>query len=202
MEPRMQAAFTEMEALESGAVANPDEGRMVGHYWLRAPERAPSPDLRRAIEQTLADLEAFASGVHEGRIRPASRPRFTQSLVIGIGGSALGPQFVADALGGPGDPLQTWFFDNTDPGGIDRVLARIGDRLAETLTVVISKSGGTKETRNGMLEAREAYRGRGLELAKHAAGRDRRRQRARPARAARRIPRAFPDVGLGRRTHQ
>ena len=27
--------------LEKGAIANPDENRMVGHYWLRAPERAP-----------------------------------------------------------------------------------------------------------------------------------------------------------------
>ena len=168
MEPRVQAAFTEMEALEAGGIANPDENRMVGHYWLRAPERAPRPELRRAIEETLAAIESFAAGVHGGRIHPTSRPRFTQSLVIGIGGSALGPQFVADALGGPSDPLKTSFFDNTDPGGFDRVLARLGDRIAETLTVVISKSGGTKETRNGMLEAREACRVKGLDFARHA----------------------------------
>ena len=169
MEPRMQAALAEMEALEAGGLANPDEQRMVGHYWLRAPERAPSPELRRAIEGTLASIESFAGDIHAARIRPESRPRFTQSLVVGIGGSALGPQFVADALGGPADPMQTSFFDNTDPGGFDRVLARLGDRLAETLTVVISKSGGTKETRNGMLEAREAYRAKGLDFARHAA---------------------------------
>ena len=35
MEPAMQKAFEEMDALESGAIANPDEKRMVGHYWLR-----------------------------------------------------------------------------------------------------------------------------------------------------------------------
>ena len=29
----------------------------------------------------------------------------------------------------------------------------MGDALATTLVVVVSKSGGTKETRNGMLEA-------------------------------------------------
>src|SRR5262245_50067974 len=133
MEARMQAAFAEMQALEAGGIANPDEKRMVGHYWLRAPERAPSPEIRRAIEETVAAIEAFASGVHEGRLRPAARARFTQTLVVGIGGSALGPQFVADALGGPDDPAHPWFLDNTDPGGIDRVIARIGDRLAETL---------------------------------------------------------------------
>src|SRR5262245_8677367 len=106
MEPRMQTAFTEMEALEAGGIANHDENRMVGHYWLRAPERAPRPELRRAIEETLAAVESFASAVHAARIRPRSRARFTQSLVVGIGGSALGPQFVADALGAPPDPLQ------------------------------------------------------------------------------------------------
>ncbi|MEZ4235883.1 MAG: hypothetical protein R3F59_06910 [Myxococcota bacterium] len=30
-------AFEAMAALEAGAVANPDEQRQVGHYWLRAP---------------------------------------------------------------------------------------------------------------------------------------------------------------------
>src|SRR5205823_12945084 len=37
-----------------------------------------------------------------------------------------------------------------------------------TLTVVISKSGGTKETRNGMLEAARAYEQRKLPFGKHA----------------------------------
>src|SRR5204862_6132468 len=46
--------------------------------------------------------------------------------------------------------------------------ARIGDDLAHTLTVVISKSGGTKETRNGMLEAAAAYERAGLNFGKHA----------------------------------
>jgi glucose-6-phosphate isomerase len=48
------------------------------------------------------------------------------------------------------------------------VLGEIGPFLAETLTLVISKSGGTKETRNGMLEAQAAYRAAGLEFPKYA----------------------------------
>lgn len=161
MEPAMQRAFAQMDALEAGAIANPDEQRMVGHYWLRAPERAPSPELRRAIEDTVARVKQFAAEVHAGG-------RFDELLVIGIGGSALGPQLVAAALGGPGDRMRPWFFDNTDPDGMDRVLARLGARLDRTLTVVISKSGGTKETRNGMLEAKAAYERAGLDFAKHA----------------------------------
>jgi glucose-6-phosphate isomerase len=72
-------------------------------------------------------------------------------LVIGIGGSALGPQLVADALGGRGDRMQPHFLDNTDPDGLDRVLGGLGEGLGETLAVVISKSGGTAETRNGLV---------------------------------------------------
>src|SRR5204863_9065057 len=45
---------------------------------------------------------------------------------------------------------------------------KISDRLAATLTVVISKSGGTKETRNGMLEAATRYQEAGLDFGKHA----------------------------------
>jgi glucose-6-phosphate isomerase len=51
---------------------------------------------------------------------------------------------------------------------VDRVISGIGDALSETLAIVISKSGATKETRNGMLEAMEAYRKAGLDFARHA----------------------------------
>jgi glucose-6-phosphate isomerase len=160
-----------MEALEAGALANPDEKRRVGHYWLRAPERAPDADTRSAIETTLARLQAFAKDVHGGRIAPEAAPRFSNLLVVGIGGSALGPQFVADALGSPSDPLRPFFFDNTDPDGMARELLRIAATkggVKETLTVVVSKSGGTKETRNGMLEAAAAYRAQGVAFPRHA----------------------------------
>nr|MBA3963461.1 glucose-6-phosphate isomerase [Chthoniobacterales bacterium] len=40
--------------------------------------------------------------------------------------------------------------------------------LDETLVIVISKSGGTKETRNGMLEAEHHFRAAGLDFARHA----------------------------------
>jgi glucose-6-phosphate isomerase len=168
MEAPMQRAFAAMAELERGAIANPDENRMVGHYWLRAPELAPSSDIRQAIENTLARVKSFAADVHAGKVRGA-KGSFRHALIVGIGGSALGPQFVAHALGHPAtDKLRLWFFDNTDPDGMDKTLAAIGDELGETLTVVISKSGGTKETRNGMLEAKAAYERAGLAFAKHA----------------------------------
>lgn len=161
-------AFAAMDALESGAIANPDENRMVGHYWLRAPDLAPSSEITAAIRGTLTRVLAFADGVHQARVRPVAAERFTEILTIGIGGSALGPQFVADALGSEADRLRPHFLDNTDPDGMDRVFDRIGRRLESTLTIVISKSGGTPETRNGMLEAAAAYGRLDLALGPHA----------------------------------
>ncbi len=162
MGPELEKAFAAMEALEKGAIANPDEQRMVGHYWLRDPSRAPNSELRGAIEDTLAAIEAFAADVHEGRKVNPEGARFTDLLVVGIGGSALGPQLVTRALGSTRDRLAVSFFDNTDPDGFDLVVDRLGARLATTLVVVISKSGGTKETRNGMLEAKWALERKGL----------------------------------------
>lgn len=167
MRGKIELAFDDMAALENGAIANPDEQRMVGHYWLRNPALAPSPELRDAVTRPLADLKAFAAKVLAGSITAPGGQPFERVLLIGIGGSALGPQLVADALGsGAGLPVE--FLDNTDPAGIDRVLARIGPQgLARTLVLVISKSGGTPETRNGMLETQAAYENAGLAFGPH-----------------------------------
>jgi glucose-6-phosphate isomerase len=167
MEPRIQQAFADMAALEKGAIANPDENRMVGHYWLRNPALAPTPEIREAIEESLLKIKDFSAKIHTGKIHGAGGP-FKNFLLIGIGGSALGPQFVATALGDPRtDKLKPFFFDNTDPDGMDRVLATIGTELNRTLCIIISKSGGTKETRNGMLVAKAAFDNSGLDFGRH-----------------------------------
>src|ERR1700759_1149050 len=120
MEPAMQKAFADMDALEAGAIANPDEKRMVGHYWLRDSAKAPNAELRKEIDETLARIKKFANDVHNSRVR-GEKGHFLNLLVIGIGGSALGPEFVHAALGGAGDRMKVFFFDNADPDGIDRV---------------------------------------------------------------------------------
>ena len=156
MEPRMRQAFAAMDALEKGEIANPDEKRMVGHYWLRNPDLAPTPEIRAGIVKTIADIKTFAAEVWQ-------RDHFKELLLIGIGGSALGPQFVSRALA---QRMPLHVFDNTDPDGMQYVLGKLD--LRRTLVLVISKSGGTKETRNGMLEAQAAFKQAGLDFAKHA----------------------------------
>ncbi len=168
MESSLQKAYQDMNALEAGAIANPDENRMVGHYWLRSPDLAPSPEISIEIARTVSSIRSFASAIHTGRLRPQARKRFSHLLSIGIGGSALGPQFASDALASPRDKMQALFLDNTDPDGFSRILASLGPDLSSTLILVISKSGGTIETRNGMLEMITACRKKEINFSRNA----------------------------------
>ena len=161
-------AYEGIVSLEAGDIANPDEQRMVGHYWLRASHLAPNESIRDEIDNAIRKVRAFAADVHAKRITPPSASRFTDVLLVGIGGSALGPQLVADALGARRDKLAMHFLDNTDPDGFDRTLGQLGAKLKSTLVLVISKSGGTSETRNGMLEVRHAFSERDLDFAPQA----------------------------------
>jgi glucose-6-phosphate isomerase len=157
-----------IKALEAGEIANADENRMVGHYWLRNPSLAPTPDLQEEINAALSQVKTFAHQIHSSQIKAQNGSSFTHVLIVGIGGSALGPQLVADSITPLPPKLAIEFLDNTDPDGIDRVITKLGSALATTLTLVISKSGGTKETRNGMLEIMAAYQKANLDFSKHA----------------------------------
>lgn len=164
MQGRIDRALADMQALEAGAVANPDENRMVGHYWLRNSSLAPSPELKTAIDAPLAEVKAFGQDILDGKIVPPGAEQYSAALIIGIGGSALGPELVGDAI--PAAGLEMFFLDNTDPDGMYQVLESLP--LEETLVVVISKSGGTPETRNGMLVARDFFEKNGVSFAAQA----------------------------------
>ena len=168
MEQPIQKAYDAMAALEAGGIANPDEGRMVGHYWLRDASLAPTEAITKDITKTLKGIKQFAKKIHRGETAPQTAKKFTDILQVGIGGSALGPQLVADCLGTDKDKMRVHFLDNTDPDGIARTLKSLRSRLKSTLVLVVSKSGGTPETRNGMLETEATYEKAGLKFGKHA----------------------------------
>src|SRR5512139_452810 len=67
LQPKFAKAFKDMEALEQGAIANPDENRMVGHYWLRDPGIAPE-ELKNLIMENIGSIEAFVKQIHDGTI--------------------------------------------------------------------------------------------------------------------------------------
>lgn len=125
------AALAAMTDLEAGGIANPSEGRQVGHYWLRS--QALHGDTIRAMHDAVDALDTDG---------------FDTFVWCGIGGSALGPQLLADAL--PVTGLRPVFLDNTDPAGVDRALQ--GVDLSRALVLVVSKSGGTRETSNAFAE--------------------------------------------------
>lgn len=156
----LDGAVKQMEEIERGDVVNTDEGWQVGHYWLRNPLLAPA-EHREPINAALRSIEDF---------RQTQFSRFRAILWIGIGGSGLAPQLLYDALRKPGATPPMFFFDNTDPYGFQRTLREIelAGGFAQTLTVVVSKSGGTKETHIGMEVARHAYERAGLKFEEHA----------------------------------
>jgi glucose-6-phosphate isomerase len=148
IEEHFSSVFGELLELEAGGIANSDEGRMVGHYWLRDPDRAPDRAIKKQIESELAKVLDFAQTLHSGVVRPKSAERFKKMFVIGIGGSALGPQFLTHALSRPDQKMDCFFLDNTDVEGMSHTVKTAGD-LNDALFIVISKSGGTTETMNG-----------------------------------------------------
>ena len=154
LEPGFKTAFEAMQQLEAGSIANPDEQRQVGHYWLRAPELAPSETVGSHVATEIDQIEQFGKDVLSGAIKaPCGKP-FTDVLWIGIGGSGLGPMLMVRALQRPNTGMPFHFFDNVDPDGMSTVLAGLGDRLKTTLVVTVSKSGGTPEPHIGMEQAR------------------------------------------------
>jgi len=165
--PEPAAALDAMEELEAGALANADEQRMVGHYWLRAPELAPTESLTEEIRAAVTAVERFARAVRRGELR-GTGGLFSDVIHIGIGGSTVGPQLVCDALGGDGGPITVHFLDNADPDGVDRLLARLDGRLDRTLVSMVSKSGWTPTPNQVLTEVEAAYERAGVPFAPHA----------------------------------
>ena len=93
------------------------------------------------------------------------RGRYTDVLLLGIGGSALGPIALRTALRPPawntlsdaerGGYPRLHVLDNVDPDTITATLARLD--LANTVVLVVSKSGGTAETMAQYLIVRDRF---------------------------------------------
>ena len=105
MQPKIDKAFAAMRELEAGAIANPDEHRMVGHYWLRNPVLAPTKEVRADIEETNSRIKGFAAEVHGGKIGAENRQRFGH-FSNWDRRLRSGPQLSQNALGTERDPMQ------------------------------------------------------------------------------------------------
>ncbi|MCL4151579.1 UNVERIFIED_CONTAM: hypothetical protein GTU68_054454 [Idotea baltica] len=163
-----QEALAAMGELEGGAISNPDEKRMVGHYWLRNAKKSPTEEISKEIENSISKIKLFVADVHAAKCCASPDKPFSDVLLIGIGGSALGPQLLQNVFSYLPPKMQLHFFDNTDPDGMERTLVEIGEQLKTTLVLVVSKSGGTTETKNGQKVAAEIFTSKGLQFSKHA----------------------------------
>jgi glucose-6-phosphate isomerase len=124
------------DVLFAGGLVNPTEGRAAEHSAERgqgAPESvARASSLRARMRAVVDAVEAEAFGP------------IRHILHIGIGGSALGPDFVIDALGRDSDRYETAVVSNVDGAALEEAVAGFDPHT--TLLVVASKTFTTLET--------------------------------------------------------
>ena len=168
LQPKFERAAREMARIEAGEIKNPDEHRKVTHFSDR--KKYPASEL-------FASVEAFAEEVRSGRIKGETGRKFEAVVVNGIGGSALGPQLMQFAINGPywneksdakrNGYLKIYFLDNTDSAEFADLVEVMDPEV--TLHLVISKSGGTQETKNNMIAMESLYAAKKLSFPKHVA---------------------------------
>jgi glucose-6-phosphate isomerase len=133
-------------------------------------------DMRRAGSVGFVDLPANRGLVEQVTTYAAkARGQYDDVVILGIGGSALGPIALRTALRPSGWNMlddrarknypRLHVLDNVDPATIAALLNRL--RLARTLFIVTSKSGATAETMAQFLIVHERLVHDGLEIAKH-----------------------------------
>eukprot|EP01083_Nonionella_stella_P032827 89842_1 len=145
--------------MAAGSTINSTEGRAVMHIALRAnPDEKYCVDGKNVVplvHDVLANIKEFSEMVRSGKHLGATGKALKTTLVIGIGGSFLGSEFVYEALKlyKPATKLakgrEIVFLANVDPTAVAEALFGLDAR--ETLVVVVSKTFTTAET---MLNAR------------------------------------------------
>nr|WP_320192776.1 glucose-6-phosphate isomerase [uncultured Desulfobacter sp.] len=144
----LSSALEKFRAMTQGEIVNPTENRAALHTAARG--SGPSPllfkeiDVKQQMQQVNKKIEQFCQSVHEGKICSASGKPFTQAVVIGIGGSYLGCEFVYQALADSDRKMDLLFLPNVDIDNFARVIEAIDKET--TLWIVISKSYTTTET--------------------------------------------------------
>lgn len=124
------------KTLFSGGIANPTEDRAAEHSAERGDGAPESVHRAQALHQRMRMLvDAIEAGAF-GEIR--------HLLHIGIGGSALGPDLLADALGRHSNRYDVAVVSNVDGAALDEVFAKFSPE--HTLVAVASKTFTTTET--------------------------------------------------------
>jgi glucose-6-phosphate isomerase len=158
-----------VERLFGGERVNATENRPALHTALRGEEHVlvDGADILEDIQRGRERMRVFSNAVRDGQWKGATGAKFTHVLALGIGGSALGPRVVIEALAAAADGPQVRFVSNIDPAELDDALHGLDP--AATLVVIASKTFTTQETMGNAAAAR-AWIARGLgneAVAKH-----------------------------------
>ena len=136
-------------AMFAGTRINTTENRAVLHVALRnradRPMHLDGADVMPEVRATRARIAAFADQIRKGTWTGATGKPIRHIVHIGIGGSHLGPLFVAEALKDYWQEGMTLaFVSNPDRAQLDDVLKGLDP--GATLFIVASKTFTTAET--------------------------------------------------------
>jgi glucose-6-phosphate isomerase len=140
------------DALFSGGIVNPSEGRAATHVAERGSGAPDDVDLATSRRQR---MRALVDAIEAGAFAD-----LTGILHIGIGGSLLGPALLVDALGRRTSTLTVRFLSNVDGAAFDDAVKPLDP--ATTLVVVASKTFTTLETLTNLEAARAWLRDGGV----------------------------------------
>ncbi|MBU4185933.1 MAG: glucose-6-phosphate isomerase [Proteobacteria bacterium] len=123
-------------------------------------------DVMPEIIKIRENIREFASEVHNGKIKGSTGRPFKHVVVIGIGGSYLGTEFVSRALEAFADKdIGIHFLSNVDIHNFGNIVSKIDPET--TLWIVISKSYTTAETTANTNLAVSFMKEKGLDPSKH-----------------------------------
>ena len=160
--------------LYDGDTINATEGRAVLHTALRQRHDGPvtpggGGNVVPEIRSVMRRLGSFVDGVRFGHVTGLSGRRFKDVVNIGIGGSDLGPQMVAEALLPYHHPdLRVRFVSNVDGTHLYDTLDWLDPET--TLFIVTSKTFTTEETMTNARSARDWFLSEGgteADIGKH-----------------------------------
>ena len=133
----------QFSAMVHGEKINTTENRPALHTAARNfsghPVVVDGKDVMPEIRNVRNEIRQFVSQIHDEKITGSTGKPFRQVVVIGIGGSYLGTEFVANALNFLADKkIEIMFLSNVDIHNFGKIAAIID--FETTLWIVISKS--------------------------------------------------------------
>jgi glucose-6-phosphate isomerase len=154
----------------SGQVVNVTENRAALHTATRdfTHDRILLDDLDVILEikRVNKQIKDFSQKVHNSQIKGSTEKSFTDAVVIGIGGSYLGCEFVYTALKHSIDPLiNLHFLPNVDIDNFGQIIKAVDPETC--LWIVISKSYTTTETLANLNQALLFLKNNHLDPSKH-----------------------------------